>query len=145
MCRGGRILRLRGLLRGGALRRITLTTATQHLQGAVLPDQHLGDIAGDPGIVLPVAGTQLALDVDLRAFTQVFARHFRELAEYDNTMPFGVFAQFPALFVTPCFRRGQRQVGHRAAVGHITHVRVLPQMPNQNDFIHASSCHDESP
>ncbi len=46
----------------GALRHTGFTAAAEHLQGAVLADQHLGDVARDSVIVLPVAGAQLALE-----------------------------------------------------------------------------------
>ena len=70
---------------------------------AVLADQHLGDVARDSGIVLPVAGAQLALDVDLRALAQIFTGHFRELAEQHHAVPFRLLPHLPRLFVTPAF------------------------------------------
>src|SRR5262245_39339089 len=42
-------------------------------------------------LVLPLAGLQAALDVDLAAFLEILARDLRQAAEESHAMPFGAF------------------------------------------------------
>src|SRR5690606_25943089 len=75
----GRRARLRGPGRGGIVARpATAFPAPEHLHGV---GADLGGVAVLPVLVLPLAGAQASLDIDLRALLQVLARHLRQPAE----------------------------------------------------------------
>ncbi len=83
-------------------------TAAQHLHGAADVNHDLGGVAILAALILPFTGLQGAFDVDLRAFTQVFARHFGQFAEQHDAVPLGLLFLFAGRLVTPAF--GGRQV-----------------------------------
>src|SRR5699024_8292692 len=108
--------------------RLSLSTCgtSQHLHGARGLNKNFGDVTGDT-VILPATGAMLTFDVDLRALAQIFASHFRELAEQHHAMPFCLLPHLPCLFVTPGFRRGDLQVCHCAPVGDVTDFRIFSQ------------------
>lgn len=50
--------------------------------------------------------TELLLNVDLRAFTQIFTGHFRDFAEQNNAVPFHLLFHLSRLLDTSVFRHG---------------------------------------
>src|SRR5919109_1003892 len=68
----------------------------EHLQ--VIPDD-LGRVALVALLVLPLAGAQAPLDVDLRALAQVLAGDLREAAEQRHPMPLGALLLLAGLLV----------------------------------------------
>ena len=64
---------------GGRLTRSTdIGAAAEHLQGTLLFGHDLGRPAIDATIILLFPGLQLAFNVNLRAFTQIFSRNFSQ-------------------------------------------------------------------
>src|SRR5699024_9592832 len=84
--------------------RLSLSTCgtSQHLHSARGLNKNFSDVTGDT-VIFPATGTELPLDVDLRALAQIFTCHFRELAEQHHAMPFCLLPHLPRLFVTPAF------------------------------------------
>src|SRR6267378_2808865 len=107
--------------------------------------EHLHAVGDDFGgraflslLVLPLAGAQGSLDVDLRAFLEVLAGDFREPAEEHHAVPFGAFLLFPARLVLPGIRGGDRDVGDRPALRVVTRLGVAPEVAYQNHFVYRS-------
>src|SRR5207253_1620455 len=82
--------------RGAALGGLALRDAAAATHALARP-QHLHGVGDDLGgvlvravLVLPLARLQAALDVDLRALLEVFARDLRELAEEGHAVPLGL-------------------------------------------------------
>src|SRR5699024_7165827 len=127
--------------------RLSLSTCgtSQHLHGARGLNKNFSDVTGDAVVVVPATGTELPLDVNLRALTQIFTSHLRELAEQHHAMPFRLLPHLPCLFVAPAFRRGQLQVCHCAPVGGVTDFRIFSQASYENDLVNATNCHNASP
>ncbi|STJ26100.1 Uncharacterised protein [Escherichia coli] len=67
---------------------------SQHLHGARGLNKNFSDVTGDT-VIFPATGTELPLDVDLRALAQIFTCHFRELAEQHHAMPFRLLPHLP--------------------------------------------------
>jgi hypothetical protein len=120
------------------------TASTQHLHGAVVIHQHFGDITGDVLFILPGAGTQLALDIDLCAFTQIFPATSASLPN-STTRCHSVFSACSPVLSRHVSDVASVRLATAPPEGQITHLRILSQMTNQNDFINATCCHDESP
>ena len=76
-----RLLRLTptALLLAAACRCAAALTAAQHLHGAAHVHHHFGGVFVLTGLIGPLAGTQLAFNVHLRAFTQILTSDFRQL------------------------------------------------------------------
>ena len=66
-----------------------------------------------------------------------FGTDLGQLAEGDNTMPFGALLTLPIL--DPAIAGGHRKSRKRIAAAAIFHLGVSPQMPNQNHLVY--SCH----
>ena len=94
---------LLGLLRALAFLLLTVTLAPKHLHFVRVD---LGRESVLPVLVLPLAGFQLALKIDLRSLFEILAGDFRELAEEDNAVPFSRLALFPRSLVLPRFGGG---------------------------------------
>lgn len=110
--------------------------AVQHLD--VVGDD-FGGVALLAALVGPFAGLQAAFDVEFAAFARVLANDFGGAAVGDDAVPFGFFAFFAGVFVVPGLTGGDGDVGHRFAVGHVAHVRVVAQVADEYDFVDA--CH----
>ena len=93
------------------------------------------------GLIGPFAGTQLAFDINLRTFTQIFAGHFCQFAEQHNAVPFSLFFHLAGRFITPGFGSSQRNVGNCATIWHVAYFRVLTQITNENNLVYASAGH----
>ena len=79
------------------------SVAGRSAEAAVAPERSAVVHSPASTVIFPATGTELPLDVDLRALTQIFTCHFRELAEQHHAVPFRLFLHFPRLFVAPGF------------------------------------------
>src|SRR5882762_3912057 len=109
--------------------------APEHLQ--VITDD-LGRVAIVALLVLPFAGAQAALDVDLRALAQVLAGDFRQAPEERHAVPFGTLLLLTGLLVAPALTGCDAQVRHGRAGGHGAGLGVGPQVTDENDFVDAT-------
>src|SRR5688572_10544308 len=100
LSRGG--LRLGGPRLGRALARLARLPGTgaraEHLHGV---GDDLGGVTIVTFLVLPLARAQPPLDVDLRAFLQIFAGDLGEARAKDDAVPFGLFLLLAARLVVP--------------------------------------------
>src|SRR5882762_5512173 len=114
--------------------------APEHLQ--VVTDD-LGRVAIVALLVLPFAGAQASLDVDLRALAQVLAGDLRQAPEERHAVPFGALLLLTGLLVAPAFAGRDAQVRHGRAGGHGASLGVGPQVAYENDLVDATR-HGES-
>ena len=122
-------------------RSATTLTTTQHLHGAANVHHDFCGVAILTGLIGPFTGTQLTFDINLRTFTQIFARHFCQFAEQHNAVPFSLFFHLAGRFITPGFGSSQRNVGNCATIWHVAYFRVLTQITNENNLVYASAGH----
>src|SRR5882672_11166141 len=115
--------------------------AAQHLH--VVRDD-FGGVAVVALLVLPLAGAQASLDIDLRALAQILARHFAHAAEEGDVVPLGAFLPLPALVLEGVGGR-HADIGHRHAARHGASLRVGAQMTDENDLVDASAGHGTLP
>src|SRR6185503_4360421 len=88
-------------------------------------------------LVVPLAGLQATLDVDLLALRQVLLQALHLLAPQDDAVPFGFFLALPALVVPHLgCRKVQRR--DRSAAWRVAKLRIAPQIAHEDDFVHAS-------
>ena len=82
--------------------------AVQHRQHGTRPLQHhLGGVAVVAGLVLPFAGAELALDIDLAALAQIpLGNACQPFRKYGYIVPLGALLLFPGVTVFPAFRCG---------------------------------------
>src|SRR5512139_507845 len=102
---GGRIAAVPRFLGSPA----TAAPATAH--HLHLAGDDFGGVAVIAALVLPLAGTQPALDVHLRTLAQVFRGDLAQAVPEHHGMPFRLFLHFAGLLVAPTFGRGQPDVG----------------------------------
>src|SRR5688572_17558610 len=91
---------------------------------AALAVEHLHFIGHDLGavavlafLVLPLAGSDAALDVHLGTLAQILARHFRQASEQRHPVPFRALLPFVALLVLEGLRGRHADVGHCSTAG----------------------------
>src|SRR6478609_5448782 len=82
-------------------------------------------------LVVPLAGVQTTLDVDLFALHEIFGERFGRLAPEDDPMPLGLFLALARL-VVPHLGRGQVQCGHRRSTGCVAQLGVASEVADQN-------------
>src|ERR1700719_5205295 len=104
--------------------------APEHLQ---LVTEDLGRVARVALLVLPLAGAQAPLDVDLRALAQVFTGDFGQPAKERDPVPLGTLLLLAALLVAPALARRDAQIRHRGAGGHGARLWIRAQVANEND------------
>jgi hypothetical protein len=93
-------------------------------------------------LVLPFAGLQLTLDINLHALLQILLGDLGQIVVEDHhIMPLGLFLAVAAVLVAPAFGGGQREVDDRIAGIQPPNLRILAQIANQNDFVDAASHH----
>src|SRR5579864_2102824 len=86
--------------------------------------------------VLPTRGLQLAFNVELRSFPDVLAYDLRQPLPSHNAVPF--CSVLPLIVpVLEAFVRGQTDPRDRNAARRVLHFRVLADIADQNDLIHA--------
>src|SRR5213076_3603348 len=86
-------------------------------------------------LVVVLAGADCALDVDLPALGQVLAAGLRLLAPHHHVVPLGAFLAL-TLGVVPHLAGRERETRHRAAARRETHLRILPEIANQQRLVH---------
>ncbi|CDX36538.1 hypothetical protein MPLA_1840002 [Mesorhizobium sp. ORS 3359] len=123
-----------------------LAARVEHLQFTAEFLQHdLGRVAVIAGLVLPFAGLQLALDIDLHALLQILLGHLGELVvEDDDIVPLGLFLALARILVAPAFRGGYADVDDRIAGIQAADFWVRPEIADQNDLVDATR-HRTSP
>src|SRR3989339_1362565 len=130
---------------GRSKRRLRLLAPTTWTR----PSQHLHIFGDDVGGVVfdavlfvgPVLNP--ALDYYLFALGQVLAADLRQFGPGHDAVPLGLFLPLPIL-TCEFPAGGQGEFGYRSAAGGITHLRIGPQIPHQNNLVepsHFSSCH----
>ena len=82
-------------------------------------------------VVLPLAGAEFALEIDLGALARVLARDLDEAVEHHHRVPLRLLALFAGLLVLPGIRGGDPQVGDRLAARGLADFRVLAQVADQ--------------
>ena len=104
--------------------------------------QHnLGGIAVIAVIVLPLAGAELAFEIDLAALAEVALGHAGEtLGEDRDIVPFRALFLLAGHAILPAFGRRDADIADLAAVLEAFHFRVRPQIADQNDLVDAA-CH----
>src|SRR3972149_6839429 len=108
--------------------------------------EHLHHVGADFGgvavltlLVLPLAGAQAALDVDLRALLQVFARDLGQPAEERDAMPLGGFLLLAGRLVLPRVGGGDADVGDRLAAWQIARLRIPSEIAYDDHLV--DRCH----
>src|SRR5581483_4755727 len=114
----------------------------EHRQRRVEALQHdLGRVAVLPVLVLPFAGLQLALEINLRTFLEVLLGDLGEaFAEDDDAVPLGLLAPLAGRLVAPAFGRGHPQSDDRAPILGAADLGVGAQIADENDLVDAA-CH----
>src|SRR5690606_24672892 len=97
--------------------------AVEHRQRAIEAAQHdLGRITVLPVLVLPLAGLELALDVDLAALAQVVLGDVDQpFGEDRAAVPLGPLLPLAGVAVLPLLAGRDAQVAYRAAVLELAH------------------------
>src|SRR5690606_5684213 len=86
--------------------------------------------------ILPFAGLKLALNIDLRAFTQILLGDADQIfVEDGDRVPFGALAPLAGAFVLPVLGGSNAQVAHFAAVLEGAHLGIAAQIANDDDFV----------
>src|SRR5229473_1056352 len=106
---------------------------------------HLGRIAVLALLVLPFAGLQLALEIDLGALLQILLGDpAKPLVEDHHPVPFGPLPAFAGGLVAPAVGRRHAQVRHWPAVLGAADFRIRPEIADQDHLVHATR-HESSP
>src|SRR5690606_36393321 len=107
-----------------------LPTRVQHLQlAAEFLQHHLGRVAILTGLVLPFAGLQLTLDINLHALLQVLLGDLGEIVvENHDIMPLGFLLALAAVLVAPAFRRRDTDVDDRIARIQAANFGISPKV-----------------
>src|SRR5713101_1874986 len=90
--------------------------------------------------IIPRPGLQAALDVDLAALFQIFARDFRQALPQDHVVPLGAVLPL-AVLVLVALVGGQRKFRDRRSAGRVFHFGIFTKIADEDDFIDALSCH----
>ena len=125
---------------GTAALAATAWLAVEHFHFRVKALQHdIGRIAVVAGLVLPLAGLQLALEIDLAALAQIFFGDAGEALVIDrDIVPLGLFLALAGLLVLPAFRCRDAEIADLAAVRKGADFRILAQIAYDDDFVDAA-------
>ena len=91
-----------------------------------------------PVLIGPFSGADTPFDIGLAPLAKIFPSDFRRPRIECNAVPLCALLAV-AVPVLVGLRRGDGHIGDRRPVGHVPHLRVSPQMAQQDHFIHA--CH----
>src|SRR5690606_13057565 len=95
----------------------------------------------DAILISPLAGLQLALDVNRRPLPQILRRDLGEPTEERHAVPLRPLLPVACLLVLPCLARRDANVGNRAAVRHGAGFGICAEMADYCHFVDAShSC-----
>ena len=109
---------------------------------AIGPDDDFGRIAFLARLlVLPFPGLELAFDIDLGAFPQIFLGDLGGAAEDDDAVPLGPFLHLAGVAVLPAFGGRHGKIGDLVAVLHRADFGIAPQIADEYDLVDAA-CHD---
>src|SRR5271166_936674 len=90
-------------------------------------------------LVLPLAGLQLALDVDFRALLAVLLRHLAEiLVENHDVVPLGAFLALARGFVAPGFGCGEGETHHLVAGIQSADFWILAEIADEDHLVDAA-------
>src|SRR5262245_39570887 len=111
--------------------------AVEHGQRAVKALQYdFGGITVLAILTLPLAGLQLAFDVNFGPLLEVLLGHPAEpLVEDHHRVPLGLLAPLAARLVAPGLGGGNAQVGDRSAVLRTTDLGISAEIADQDDFV----------
>src|SRR4051794_39282375 len=117
------------LARAAQERELAAEAGQHHLRGGALL----------PALVGPLAGLELALDVDRAALAQVARGDVRQvLVEDHHAVPLGPLARVARLAVLPAFRGGDPQVDDLLVALAVAHLGVPPEVAHQDPLVHAA-------
>jgi hypothetical protein len=115
------------------------TATVEHLH---LVADYLCGVAILPGLVLPFAGADRAFNIDLGALAQVLAGNLCQFVEEHHTVPLGALLRLAGLFVFPGLGGGETYIGHGAARGHESGLRISAEIAYQDHFVDATRSHN---
>src|SRR3954463_5377841 len=116
------------LARAAQERELAAEAGQHHLRGGALL----------PALVGPLAGLELALDVDRAALAQVALGDGRQvLVEDHHAVPLGPLARVARLAVLPALRGGDPQVDDLLVALAVAHLGVPPEVAHQDHLVHA--------
>jgi hypothetical protein len=102
-------------------------------------ENDLGRIAVGARLVLPLAGLQRALDIDLAALAQIFLRDVRQAFVEDlDRVPLGLFLALAAGAILPALRRGDAQLDHLAAVLEAARFGIPAEIADENHLVNTA-------
>src|SRR3954471_19348332 len=117
------------LARAAQERELAAEAGQHHLRGGALL----------PALVGPLAGLELALDVDRAALAQVALGDVRQvLVEDHHAVPLGPLARVARLAVLPALRGGDPQVDDLLVALAVAHLGVPPEVAHQDHLVHAA-------
>src|SRR4051795_6651814 len=117
------------LARAAQERELAAEAGQHHLRGGALL----------PALVGPLAGLELALDVDRAALAQVARGDVRQvLVEDHHAVPLGPLARVARLAVLPALRGGDPQVDDLLVALAVAHLGVPPEVAHQDHLVHAA-------
>src|SRR5207237_1380280 len=88
-------------------------------------------------LVVPLAGLEAPLNVDLLALGEIFRQRFRGLSPEHDAVPFGLFLLLARL-VVPHLGRSHVERGHGGASGRVPQFCVAPEIAHEDDLVHTS-------
>src|SRR5690606_6488626 len=124
----------RGLPLLALLRAALATTVTASAKHLHLVGDDVGVVALLAVVADVLAVADPALDVDLRAFAQVFGRDLGELAEEGHAVPLGLFLGVAVAVLAHTGRR-EADLGHGHAALRVLRLRVVAQVADENCFV----------
>ena len=92
------------------------------------------------GLVVPRAGLQASLDVDLAALLQIFAGNLGQALPEHDVVPLGAVLPFAGL-VFEALVGGDGQLGHGRALRRVFHFGIFAQISDQLNPVQTLSCH----
>src|SRR6266545_5668657 len=140
-CRGAGGTEIGAIIRAGLA--AALAGPVEHGElGVEVLQHHFGRVLVLAGLVLPFAGLQLALEIDLRALLQILLGDpAKPLAENHHAVPLGPLAALAGGLVAPALRGGDAQIRDRAAVLGAPDLGILAQIADQDHLVDRT-CHD---
>src|SRR5208337_612175 len=94
--------------------------------------------------VVPGAGLQASLNVDLAALLQVFARDLSQALPQHDVVPLGAILPF-ARFVLEALIGSDGELGHRSTLRRVFDFRILSQIADQLNPVETFSSHVGAP
>ena len=118
--------------------RIPIATSVPLAKELDLSDGYVVTVAGLTALGLIGTGLQPALDVDLLPLGQVLVTHRCQFAVGLAAEPLDLFPLLTGRGGVGAVA-GCGETGNGLAAGSVAHSGILPQVPNNNNFVHGSS------